>query len=151
MDALVKELADNNLAGTFYQNFGMKPQDSRQLMSKFRVVQSSRVTISPGDSVSLKSSVLYKQIHGDNFTKDGVFAFKKLTEFWLIILQGQIAHDATTETEVGTAASRLDILEETRCSMYLPDDVKGELTFTDSMGTLAAGAEQYVINAPSGS
>lgn len=148
MDALVKVLFDDNNAGTWYENYGVKPTDSQELMSKFKILQKKTYTILPGDSVQLSTKVLYKQMQGDNFTKDGVFAFKKLTTFWLIILQGQIAHDATTETEVGTAGGRLDILEETRCSTYLPDAVQGSISYTAGMGTLAAGAEQYVVNNP---
>lgn len=147
-DALVKVLFDDNNTGTYYQNFGVKPTDAKQLMSKFKIVQSKSMVISPGDSISVKTGTYYHRLKGDNFTKDGVFAFKKLTEMWLVILQGTIAHDATTETEIGTAGARLDILEETRCSTYLADTVQGTVSYTNSMGTLAAGAEQWVQNAP---
>jgi len=146
-DALLKVLWDDNTAGTFYQRPGVSPFASEDLKAKFKVGNQKSKVLLPGEMLMLRTKINNVGLKTDNITKDGMFAFKKLSKMYLLSIQGSVAHDTTTESLIGYAASRVDIIEDITFSAYVKSGVVPFNGYIEGQSAIAV-AQQFNINGP---
>jgi len=108
--ALLKAMAVPDISGAVdWASPGIGPNELGTIRSHFKVNKTITRTLAPGDTMKLTNSLKASFVKGDNFVKDGVYAYKALHSFWLIAFIGVPVHDQTTDTLVSYGKAELNV------------------------------------------
>lgn len=126
---------------------GLTPFHFSQFCCKWKIVSQRRVMLQPGETKEFRHRMVRpKTIEGARFQQGGTpyAAVKGITKYWFYIIYGQPVHDGTTETNISTAPTRVDMSYTTTMTCRPAPSLSSNATRSGQIQLITTAAYQTV-------
>jgi len=131
-------------SSTDYQVIGSVPTESVTFNSFYKVVQSTRISLGPGQMHRHEVTYNPNRTLPGLYTTNQPYNLAGVTIYTLVVHYGMPAHDSTTTTDVRIDVSAIDYLQKVSYDWRLLEESTTTWKKTNNLATTFAVGEQFV-------